>query len=91
MFKYVWLYILCLVLFEDVLGVPEEEFCCLGGILGMAKLLGSLLWVFKGSVHTGLSLAEANPPIWFNIEMLRKFSPDHFEISKYQNSRINAF
>ena len=69
MFKYVWLYLLCLVLFEDVLGVPEEEFCCLGGILGMAKLLESLLWVFKGSVHTGLSLAEANPPIWFNIEM----------------------
>ena len=57
------------MLFEDFLGVPEEEFCCLGGILGMAKLLGSLLWVLKGSVHRGLSLAEANPPIWFNIEM----------------------
>ena len=79
------------MLFEDVLGVPEEEFCCLGGILGMVKLLGSLLWVLKGSVHTGLSLAEANPPIWFNIEMKCKENSDLIILSKYQNRRIKTF
>ena len=37
--------------FEDVLGVPEEEFCCLGGILGMVKLLGSLGYLGVQSIQ----------------------------------------
>ena len=35
----------------------------------MLKLLGSLWGLFEGSVHAGLSRAEANPPFWQNSEM----------------------
>ena len=88
MFKDLWWRLKSLILFEDVLGCLGKSLVVSGWYFGMPKLLGSLLGIPKGSVHAGLSLAEANPPIWRNNEMYHFFSPEHFETSKYQNRRI---
>ena len=53
----------------------------------MLKLLGSLWGLFEGSVHAGLSRAEANPPFWQNSEMKDLV---HLIIMGHQNTKTAA-
>ena len=57
------------------LGVSEGESWCI------------LVVLFEGSVHAGLSRAEANPPFWQNSEMKDLV---HLIIMGHQNTKTAA-
>ena len=75
------------MLFGDVLGCLRESLGVFWLYFAMLKLLGSLWGLFEGSVHAGLSRAEANPPFWQNSEMKELF---HLIIMRHQNNKTAA-